>query len=96
MNCVSPRQERSSPLALTECIGLLSGALVHLPTANGKAAEGREGSTGLCVEEREEWQHVGYKFIVSHHPAGAGMAGTDCWDGGSEVGILPSEWAVPV
>lgn len=44
-----------------------------------------------CVEERKEWQHVGYKFIVSHHPAGAGMAGSDCWDGGSEVGILPSE-----
>lgn len=74
----------------------MSGALVHLPTANGKAAEGREGSTGLGVEERKEWQHVGYKFIVSHHPAGAGMAGSDCWDGGSEVGILPSEWAVPV
>ena len=41
--------------------------------------------------ERIEWQHVGYKFIVSHHPAGAGMAGSDCWDGGSEVGILASE-----
>lgn len=89
MNCVSPRQERSSPLALTECIGLLSGALVHLPTTNGKAAEGREGSTGLCVEERKEWQHVGYKFIVSHGPAGAGTAAArDCRDGGSELGIL--------
>lgn len=54
MNCVSPRQERSSPLALTECIGLLSGALVHLPAANGKAAAGSEGSTGLCVGEREK------------------------------------------
>lgn len=91
MNCVSPRQERSSPLALTECIGLLSGALVHLPTTNGKAAEGREGNTGLCIEERKEWQNVRYKFIVSHHPAGAGMAGSDYCDGGSEVGILLSE-----
>lgn len=91
MNCVSPRQERSSPLALTECISLLSGALLHLPTANGKAADRREGSAEICVEERKEWQHVGYKFIVSHHPAGPGMAGSDCWDGGSEVGILSSE-----
>lgn len=91
MNCVSLRQERSSPLALTECIGLLSGALVHLPTANGKAAEGGEGSTGLCVEEGKEWQQGGYKFIVSHHPAGAGMAGHDYLDGGSEAGILLSE-----
>lgn len=91
MNCVSPHQERSSPLALTECIGLLSGALVHLPTANGEVAQGREGSMLLYVEERKEWQDVGHKFIVSHHPAGAGMAASDCRDGGSEVGILPSE-----
>lgn len=69
----------------------MSGALVHLPTANGKAAEGREGSAALCVEGRREWQHVRYKFIVSRHPAGAGMGGSDCWDGGSEVGILLSE-----
>ena len=25
-----------------------------------------------------------YKFIVSHHTAGAGMDGSDCLDGGSE------------
>lgn len=84
MNCVSPRQERSSPLALTECIGLLSGALVHLLATNGKAAAEKQGSTGRCVEGREEWQYVRYKCIVSHHPAGAGMTRCECWDEGSE------------
>lgn len=67
-----------------ECIGLLNGALVHLPTANGNAVEGREGRRGLKV--KKERQHVGYKSIVSHYLAGAGQEwlgwdGSDCWNG---------------
>ena len=64
MNCVSLRQERSSPLALTQSIALLSDALVHLPTANGRSGgrdEGRERTRWKRREEEEKGKEEGEK-----------------------------------